>query len=129
MEQPQYLIDTNAVIDYIGKKMPESGLLFMDTVINNIPNISVITKIEILGFNAAGNYYQLLADFMDDSVIFDLLEDVVNQSISLRKRHKIKLPDIIIAATALMFDLQLITRNVKDFHGIENLKIINPWDF
>ena len=109
--------------------MPESGLVFTDAVINNIPNISVITKIEILGFNAAGNYYQLLADFMDDSVIFDLLEDVVNQSISLRKRHKIKLPDIIIAATALMFDLQLITRNVKDFHGIENLKIINPWDF
>ena len=76
--------------------MPESGLLFMDTVINNIPNISVITKIEILGFNAAGNYYQLLADFMDDSVIFDLLEDVVNQSISLRKRHKIKLNYLIL---------------------------------
>jgi hypothetical protein len=60
MEQPQYLIDTNAVIDYLGQKMPTAGMLFMNAVIDAIPSVSVITKIEVLGFNAASEYYKLL---------------------------------------------------------------------
>jgi len=46
----QYLIDSNAVIDYLSGKIPEKGMLFMNQVINDIPNISVITKIEVLGY-------------------------------------------------------------------------------
>lgn len=54
MEQPQYLIDTNVGIDYLGKKLPLSGMNFMNGIIDDVPNVSVITKIEVLGFNAAG---------------------------------------------------------------------------
>ena len=36
-------------------------------------------------------------------------------------------PDLIIAATALEYDMTLVTRNVKDFTGL-SLKIVNPWD-
>ena len=100
----------------------------MNSLIDSIPNVSVVTKIEVLGFNAAGEYYSLLSDFMNDAVIFDLSEEVVNHSISLRKRYKIKLPDVIIAATAISFNLVLITRNIKDFNGIKGLKTVNPWD-
>ncbi len=128
MEQSQYLIDTNAVIDYLGKKLPVTSMSFMNSLIDSIPNVSVVTKIEVLGFNAAGEYYSLLSDFMNDAVIFDLSEEVVNHSISLRKRYKIKLPDVIIAATAISFNLVLITRNIKDFNGIKGLKTVNPWD-
>jgi hypothetical protein len=45
MEQPQYLIDTNTVIDYLGNKLPASGMDFMNTVIDAVPNVSVVTKI------------------------------------------------------------------------------------
>ncbi|MEK6615315.1 MAG: hypothetical protein AABZ32_04270 [Bacteroidota bacterium] len=45
MEQPQYLIDSNAVIDYLGKKLPASGMDFMNVVVDAVPNVSVITKI------------------------------------------------------------------------------------
>ena len=122
------MIDTNAVIDYLGKKLPVTSMSFMNSLIDSIPNVSVVTKIEVLGFNAAGEYYSLLSDFMNDAVIFDLSEEVVNHSISLRKRYKIKLPDVIIAATAISFNLVLITRNIKDFNGIKGLKTVNPWD-
>jgi predicted nucleic acid-binding protein len=128
MEQPQYLIDTNSVIDYLGKKLPEAGMLFMNSVIDAIPNVSVITKIEVLGFNTTDEHYNLLNDFMNDAAIFELSEEVVNHTISLRKNHKIKLPDVIIAATAIAFNLSLITRNTKDFSGIKGLTAINPWD-
>ncbi|WP_425270981.1 hypothetical protein [Mucilaginibacter endophyticus] len=32
-----------------------------------------------------------------------------------------------IAATALVHDLTLVTRNIKDFDKISGLKIVNPW--
>lgn len=47
MEQPQYLIDTNVVIDYLGRKLPVSGMNFMHGVINAVPNISIVTNIEV----------------------------------------------------------------------------------
>jgi hypothetical protein len=52
MEKQQYLIDTNAVIDYLGNKLPDSGMEFMNKVIDGTPNVSIITKIEVLGFNS-----------------------------------------------------------------------------
>lgn len=56
-------MDTNAVIDYLGKNLPESGMLFMNSAIDAVPNISVITKIEVLGFNAPDEHYGLLTNF------------------------------------------------------------------
>ena len=38
MEQPQCLIDTNAVIDYLGKKIPAFGMAFMNNIIDAVPN-------------------------------------------------------------------------------------------
>lgn len=127
MEQPQYIIDTNAVIDYLGKKMPETGMAFMNSVIDQVPNTSVVTKIEILGFNAPEEHYQLLTNFMNDANVIDLSNDIVEACINLRKNHKTKLPDAIIAATAIVYDFALISRNSKDFKSIEGLEVINPF--
>jgi hypothetical protein len=62
----QYLIDSNAVIDYLSGKISEKGKLLMDTVVNNVPNISVITKIEVLGFKTTDKANRLLKSFMND---------------------------------------------------------------
>jgi len=86
----QYLIDSNAVIDYLSGKIPEKGMLFMNQVINDIPNISVITKIEVLGYKTTPEAYQLLSGFVDDSVVIGLTDDVVNQTIEIRKEKKRK---------------------------------------
>jgi predicted nucleic acid-binding protein len=126
MEQPQYLIDTNAVIDYLGNKLPASGMDFMNTVIDAVPNISVVTKIEVLGFNAPEQHYQLLTNFINDATVLDLSSNVVEASIDIRKKHKTKLPDAIIAATALVYDLVVISRNTSDFKNIDGLQVIDP---
>ena len=127
MEQPQYLIDTNAVIDYPGKKIPLTGMDFMGPIVDSVPNVSVISKIEILGFNAPEEHYKLLTNFMDDAAVLDLTITIVDVSIDVRKKHKTKLPDAIIAATALVYDLVLISRNVSDFKNIHDLKVIDPY--
>lgn len=126
MEQSQYLIDTNAIIDYLGQKLPPSGMEFINPIIDNIPNISVISKIEVLGFSTTNLHYQILYNFINDSTVLDLTGSVVDVCIELRKKYKTKLPDAIIAATALVYDLVLITRNIPDFKNVQGLKVINP---
>ena len=126
MEQKRYLIDTNAVIDYLGSKITDTGMNFMNIVIDETPILSIVTKIEVLGFNAPVEHYQLLTDFMNDSIILDLTNEIVDTCIQLRKNNKIKLPDAIIAATALVNNLVLISRNIADFKNIKNLEVLNP---
>jgi len=126
MEQPQFLMDTNAVIDYLGNKLPISGMKFLSGVVDAIPNVSVVTKIELLGFNASEENYKILSNFIDDATVLDLSNNVVEKTIEIRKKHKTKLPDAIIAATALVNDLALISRNISDFKNIEGLKILDP---
>lgn len=122
----QYLIDTNSVIDYLGNKMSIESMAFMNLIIDETPKVSVITQIEVLGFNAPEEHYQLLEDFINDSIVFQLTDEVIQCCIQLRKAHKIKLPDALIAATAIVYDLILITRNVSDFKKIAKLKTLNP---
>ena len=122
----QYLIDSNAVIDYLSGKLPPNGMTFMDGIVNAVPEVSVIAKIEVLGYNAPPAAYQLLTDFMNDSDILELAEPVVNQTIDLRKQYKIKLPDAIIAATSLVHGFELISRNTSDFKNIPGLTVIDP---
>jgi len=47
----RFLIDTNAISYYLTNSLPENGMKFMDVVIDKIPNLSVITQIEILCWN------------------------------------------------------------------------------
>ena len=126
MEQPQYLIDTNAVIDYPGKKLPSKDMDFMNTIIDALPNVSVVTKIELLGFNASEGHYQLLTNFMNDVNVLDLTNNIVDLCINIRRKNKTKLPDANIAATALVNDLVLVSRNISDFKSVQGLRVIDP---
>jgi predicted nucleic acid-binding protein len=124
MEQ-RYLIDTNCILDFSNGKLPEKAKLFLALVIDEQPCISVINKIELLGFSIVSND---VLELVDSSSVISLTDEIVNQTILIRKAHKIKLPDAIIAATALFFDLTLVTRNMADFKLIKGLKLLNPWD-
>ena len=126
MERPKYLIDTNSIIDYLSNKLPRSGMDFLNVVVDDIPNVSVINKIELLGFNTPDEHYQTLSNFINDSTVLDLTNNVVETCINIRKKHKTKLPDAIIAATALVYDLTIISRNTSDFKNIDGLTVIDP---
>ena len=121
-----YLIDTNAVIDYLDNKLPAKANAFIDGI---HPNISVITRIELLAWPGADErQVHILKEFVDIAGGFNLQEEIIQKTISIRKSHKTKLPDAIIAATSLVHGLTLITRNTKDFDNIEGLHVVNPWD-
>jgi predicted nucleic acid-binding protein len=123
MEQ-KYLIDTNIIIDFSENKLPATAKSFISKIIDDDPSISVINKIELLSFSVAN---KVLTEFTEVATVIGLTDDVVNRTIALRKSHRIKLPDAIIAATALAYNYKLVTRDTNDFKNIKGLKVINPW--
>ena len=93
-------------------------------IIDEQINISSINKIELLGFKETE---QKLIDFVNFSEIYHIDNEVIDKTIELRKKYKIKLPDAIIAATAIVNNFILISHNVKDFQKINELKFIDSY--
>jgi len=125
MGKTRYLIDSNAIIDYLAYKIPPKGMQFMNNVLINAPRISIISKIEILSFNTSPHYYKILTNFVEELTIIHLSDEVVDKCIELRKNHKTKLPDAIIAATSIVHNLNIITRNKSDFKNINGINLID----
>jgi predicted nucleic acid-binding protein len=69
----------------------------------------------------------LLIEFIDASLVIPLNDDIVKATIEIRKKNKVKTTDAIIAATAIVLDYPLITRNTSDFKKLNGLTIIEPW--
>jgi predicted nucleic acid-binding protein len=126
MERKGFLIDTNVAIEYIGEVLNEDVLNELDHIINSGYFISVINKIELLGFhNLSELEDEKFYEFVKNAQIFDLDEMIVEKTIEICRNFRIKLPDAIIAATALVHQLTLLTRNTKDFEKISGLKFQN----
>ena len=122
-----FLLDTNTIIYYLKGGFSSNGMKMIGGVVDNQPSISIITKIELLGFNAPNAKEQeFTKKFVKACYIFNLNETVIDQTIVLRKQYKIKIPDAVIAATAMVYSLTLITHNTGDFNKIANLKCTDP---
>jgi len=120
-----YLLDTNAVIYYFRGMQKAIAVFKLIEDANEEVNLSVITKIELLSFDNEDelkNIDRLLVN----SRIFSLDDEIVDKTIEVRRKYKLKLPDAIIAATAMVNNLILVTHNKKDFKKTRGLKIIDP---
>ena len=130
-----YAIDTNIAIYFLDGVLPPHTLPIMRPIFDERNYcLSIITQIELLGWpfpdTTKAEYAEL---FVSNSLILPLSQGVAEQTILLRKAFKIKpnrrtVPDAIIAATAMVFDLTLISRNDKDFKSITGLKYLNPFE-
>ncbi len=119
------LIDSNIIIY---ATQPESTHLRLFLSNQNQLNVSIISKIETLGYHKLSTKQKYhLEDFFKSINIFQVDDAVTEQSIQLRQKENIPLADAIIAATALVFKLSLVTRKVNDFKSIAGLKIIDPF--
>jgi len=104
------VIDTNILIDYL------HGIPLASQEINkyNRPAISTITWIEVLvGIPPAQE--PAVRAFLATFDLLDLDARIAEESIQLRRQHRIKLPDAIIWATARVGHALLVTRNSRDF--------------
>lgn len=126
----KYLVDTNVISHLFADRLPQKGKEFVTSIINTDFIISVVVEIEALTYHDIPNKMPLIEEFINLATIIQLDSAVTKKSIEIRRKYKkLKLGDTIIAATALIHNLILVTNNVKDFANIKNLKIINPHNF
>jgi len=125
MEEVGHLLDSNAVIDFLGGRLQKDGTRFVSDVVNAGAGASVIAKLEVLGYPSTIEDEKLLKDFFREIYVVGITDEIFEICIGLRKRLKIKLPDAIIAATAIALNCKLVTSNVKDFKQIPELQVID----
>jgi predicted nucleic acid-binding protein len=119
-----YLLDTNTVIYFCNSKLPERARSLLFSI---DPAISVISTIELFAnSNLPAKEKASLEAFVAFSRIYDYTDGgIVSKAIIIRQT---KLPDAIIAATALANNLTLITHNISDFRKIKGLRLVDPLD-
>ncbi len=120
-----YLVDSNVIIDAQMGKLPEPGLSFLRKIVDEDFTISCITYIEVLGYEGVPASTQ---NFIGLAQVIDLDKTIIDACINIRGRKKIKLPDAIIAATALVQGRILLSRNPSDFNNIAGVICVNPYD-
>ena len=118
------LLDSNVII-YLSK-----GLIEIDKILTtyNWLYISIITYMEVLGFQfETREEKELIEELLNQFEIIHLDLEIAKKVITIRQKKRIKLPDVIIYATAEVNKLDLITYNDADFVNINrNVKIIKP---
>lgn len=122
-----YLIDTNIFTKYTQGELSQNGNNLVDGILNSFScQISVITRIELLSWNTDQEMVNLIEEFIGMSKEFGLTEDIITKTAEMRRSVKIKLPDAVIATTAMVNDFILISDNNRDFGKIPHLSYVNP---
>ena len=123
-----WLIDTNIWL-YAAAKQKEC-VDFLDAASESEwTGYSAITRLELFGFpdlkpEDEKRLNELLQGFSEAEV--NAL--VIDKAIEVRRGRRVRAPDAIIAATALVMGATLVTRNTDDFKGIKGLRLMNPYE-
>lgn len=137
-----FLLDTNVLSELMRESPAPEVLAWFASQTANDVKTSVITQAEILAgiaFLPAGKRRERLAlaahdlfeqDFQGRCI--DFSHNAVSHYALVRAQRQregkpIDTADAQIAAIALAHQLGLVTRNTKDFLGIEDLIVVNPW--
>ena len=86
--------------------------------------MSIITEIELLGwYNISARDVQYFQSIFEACYIIELIHQIKNIAIQIKQENRIKLPDAIIAATAIFLEIPLLTFNLG-FAKIKKLDLI-----
>jgi len=123
-----FLLDTNIFIYHMYNHSEVNSFFSTQSLLYSSLKYSFISRIELLSYpklnrNQSDRIIKMLNSFQKvwtNNEIEDL-------TIKIRKSKKLKIPDAIIAASAIYTDSVLVSRNTNDFKSINDLKIINPF--
>jgi len=106
----RHLLDTNILIDVLRGEQAARDWLEQQ----QRPAISVITWMEVL-VGCRAEETLAVESWLESFDRLAIDQAVAALTVTLRQRHGLKIPDAIILATAQHHELQLVTRNVRDF--------------
>jgi len=104
------LFDTNILIDYLSAR--REARIELDR--HSDRSISIIAWMEIMVGSTAEDEDEIRAFLMKFQVV-PLSQEIAERAVKVRRATKIKLPDVIVKATAEISGRTLVTRNTRDF--------------
>lgn len=115
MTQSLIVLDTNIALYYLGGRLTTP-------LPNGLYHVSIITEMELLSYpNLSQAEEQQIQRFLSQLLIVNIDGPIKNIAIALRKQHRLKLPDAIVAATAQSLNALLLS-NDKKLSNITTLK-------
>ena len=117
MNGTNFLADTNALIYLL------NGNQCMSNYLQKNLYVSVISEMELLSYSGITPDEEMqIKSFLNDCNEVTLTNEIKDKTIEIRKKYKTKLPDAIIAASAIVKNIPLITAD-KGFCQISNLTL------
>lgn len=121
------LLDTNVLMYHVAGQ-PAATKFLEETIAGRSFCLSILSVIEFLGWHGhTDEEFAECKGLIGLATILPVSNEVADKAIELRRSKRIKLADAVIASTALVNNLKLVTGNVRDFRGIRDLQIINPF--
>lgn len=119
MNGNKILIDTNIAL-YLFNGDQDLAAELQDTE----AYVSFINELELLGYRGITEQEESWMElFLEECSIMDFNKGIKDITIDLRRKYKLKLPDAIIAATAIFLGIPLISAD-SHFDKITNLVFI-----
>lgn len=113
-----FLADTNFLI------FTSQGNPIVETFLDYNIGISFITEMELLGvFSISKIQKTNMQNIIDECFVIDMNSDIKKSAIQLKQKYRVKLPDAIIAATAIHYNIPFITADA-DFKVIKELDLL-----
>ncbi len=112
-------LDTNIVLYFLN-----GDVTLIPVLEENQLYVSFITQLELLSFHGiTAENANSVKSFLNECVIIDITSQIKEHTIALRKKHRLKLPDAIVAATSLYLNIPLLTAD-KDLKKVSELNLI-----
>lgn len=127
----RWLLDTNVWIDAHAGRADACRVFAQARAAQGAwVGFSAMTRLEALGYSGITPaddkaLRELLAQFEGVAI----LPAVIDEAIRLRRLHKMKSPDAIIAATTLLQQAEVVTRNTSDFKKVAGLSVLDTSSF
>lgn len=110
MREIKVLLDTNIMIGILKAHPPTIALLVTEQLEFNNCAISQITRMELLSYPSLEvSEKEVIQSLLANLLVLKLDESVEQEAIAFRRAYNVKLPDAIIAATAKVYRLRLLT--------------------
>ncbi|MBC7421874.1 MAG: type II toxin-antitoxin system VapC family toxin [Ferruginibacter sp.] len=120
MSGKEILVDTNIFLYLLSGNDTLEGILQGKNIY-----ISFITELELIGFkNITSKEMKQIEALLKSCLIVSINNDIKERYVEIRKKYHLKLPDAIIAATAISMDIPLITSD-KQFGTVKEVTLIN----
>ena len=123
----KYLLDTNIIIDYLRQYQPTIDNVNKRLDTDEDLSISIITIAEVYSGQSTFNVeaVQDIRDIIKYIRKMPITELIAKTAGAIKRDYQTDLVDAIIAATAIVYDMTLITRNLKHFTNIPNLDLLD----